>query len=130
MSELSWEGLKIGSTRRRTDDLVRMLPCSLKPFLEQLLEQSEPRRIDTAHDVHILLETTRGQTGQHEANCARVRSRRRTMVSLNGAASKPMFPGLFESMKPKSMWMQCPSRSMRMFPLWRSLIWSRYVATE
>lgn len=50
--------------------------------------------------------------------------------NLNGAASNPMFPGELESIKPKSMWMRCPSRSNRMLPLCRSLICSRYVTRE
>lgn len=50
--------------------------------------------------------------------------------SLNGAASNPMFPGVLLRMKPKSMWIKCPSRSNKMFPLWRSLICRRYVTTE
>jgi hypothetical protein len=36
-----------------------------------------------------------------------------------------MFPGELDSMNPKSMWIKWPSRSNKMLPLWRSLIWRR-----
>lgn len=58
------------------------------------------------------------------------RTSRYSRGNLNGAASNPMFPGEFESMKPKSMCTRCPSRSSKMFPLCRSLIWRKYVTRE
>jgi hypothetical protein len=50
--------------------------------------------------------------------------------NLNGAASNPMFPGVLLRMKPKSIWIRCPSRSNRIFPLCRSLTCRRYVTRE
>ena len=48
---------------------------------------------------------------------------RYSYVSLNGEfPSTFMLPGLLCSMKPKSMWMMWPLRSIIMFPLWRSLM--------
>ena len=39
-------------------------------------------------------------------------------VNLNGEVSKPMFfPGEFDNMNPKSMWMMCPCASSRILPL-------------
>jgi len=80
-----------------------MLPRRLESLLKQLLEELEPRTGDSSHDVDVLLQK-RTQTNQLKLE--RRETKERTIVSLNGAASKPMFPGLFESMKPKSMWMQ------------------------
>ena len=50
--------------------------------------------------------------------------------SLKGAASKPIFPGVLLKMNPKSMCIKWPSRSKRIFPLWRSLTCRRYVTME
>jgi len=46
-------------------------------------------------------------------------------VNLNGAFSKFMLPGELLSINPKSIWIICPWLSIRMFPLWRSFIWSK-----
>lgn len=40
-----------------------------------------------------------------------------SLVSLKADVSKPRFLGELERMKPKSMWMMCPSESSKMFPL-------------
>lgn len=45
---------------------------------------------------------------------------RSSRVSLKGADSKLTPPGELESMKPKSMWMRCPSSSSSRLPLCRS----------
>ena len=42
---------------------------------------------------------------------------RNSLVSLKGADSKLTPPGELESMKPKSMWMTCPSSSRSTLPL-------------
>ena len=47
-------------------------------------------------------------------------------VSLKGAPSKFIFPGLLYSMKPKSMWIKWPFLSIIMLPLCRSLIANKY----
>jgi len=47
-------------------------------------------------------------------------------VSLNGAPSKFILPGLLYNMKPKSIWIKWPFLSIIMFPLWRSLIANKY----
>lgn len=40
-------------------------------------------------------------------------------VSLKAEVSNPrFFPGEFEKIKPKSIWIICPWESSRMFPLW------------
>lgn len=40
-----------------------------------------------------------------------------SFVNLKGADSKPIFPGEFYKIKPKSIWIICPSESINIFPL-------------
>lgn len=97
------EGRAREERRELTNDLIRMFPRRLESLLEELLEQLETRTGDSSHDVDVLLQFQAAKRRDQPEVELRSERRGRTIVSLNGAASNPMFPGLFESMKPKSM---------------------------
>lgn len=63
------------------------------------LEQAEPAAPRLADEVHLRSQPRRSKTMSD--------------VSLNGAVSKRMLPGQFESMNPKSMWTRMPCLSRR-----------------
>lgn len=67
------------------------------------LEQAEPATPRLADEIHL-----RSQPG---------RSKTISDVSLNGAVSKRMLPGQFESMNPKSMWTRMPCLSRRIYAM-------------
>lgn len=102
-----------------------MFTSRFKAFLEELLESGKAGGIQSTHDLDIFL-SAKKKSG---SRLFPVRILPPTIGSLNGAASKPMLPGELLSMKPKSIWMRCPSRSTRILPLCLSFICKRYVTT-
>jgi len=92
---MSWE------PRLLTDNTVGMFSSGFKSFLEKLFEMGETRRIETTHNLNVVLYYQATRLSVSKRGFCSIKF---TIVNLKGAASKRMFPpGELLSMKPKSI---------------------------